>query len=127
MKKDHALMLVVAGTVLAFMVTACGPKGGVVILDNQSSYALQNAYISFGSSKVDSLAPGQWMKASIDKNALVEVHFFGGAASDHTAKDNIVVNGIYGSWSAVLGRDRWNSSGTSVNDGDTIVVIVSNR
>lgn len=129
MKRNKSLMLAALVAALAFMVTGCGPKGGVVVLENQSSYELKDAYISFGNSRVGSLAPGQWMKASIDKNALVEVYFYGNAlaSTDSTVKNNTEVSGLSGSWSKILTRDRWTSSGTSVNDGDSIVVTVRNR
>ena len=67
MKKTIIVFLSLTG-ILLFLFSGCGSKGGTITLINESSFALSDPYISMGESSKKTLKPGEWMKASYDKD-----------------------------------------------------------
>ena len=118
MKKNNIILGGTAGMLLLCILSGCGPKGGTLTLVNESSYSLTDARISLGDSKVESLVPGQWMKANVEKNVSATVSFYlSGGESKVTVKPA-------GSWNIL---ERWKSGLVGVNGGDSVIVTVRNR
>jgi hypothetical protein len=112
------MVAVMAGALLALVLTGCGPTGGTVTLVNESSYLLKSPTISLGDGNEDQLAPGGSMKSIVDKDvagARVKFSLDGG--------DGKVTISRSGSW--FLGT--WSSSLISVQNGDSVVVTVRNK
>jgi hypothetical protein len=117
MKKRHAIFTA-AGILLLFVLSGCGPSGGTLTLINESSYPLTSkVIISLGDSSVDTLDPGMWMKASVDKNVNANVRF---SLADGKNK---VVCSAGGTWLL----DRFTSSLVPVNSGESVIVTVRNK
>ena len=116
--KPMRILAVMAGALLALVLTGCGPKGGTLTLINESSYNLSAPSISLGDGSEGNLAPGQWMRSSVDKDvpgAQVRFSLSGGEGKVTVSRG--------GSW--VL--DRWSSSLIGVQDGESVVVTVKNK
>ena len=120
MKPIRSMVVVMAGALLALVLTGCAPKGGMLTLVNESSYVLTSPSISLGGAEESFLLPGQWMKSSIDKNipgANVKFTLAGG-------EEKVIVNPS-GNWT--LFGALWTSSLIGVQDGDSMVVTVRNK
>jgi len=128
MKNKKLLLAAILGSILVLIIIGCAPTGGTITVVNESSYQLNNVKISLGSSQVNQLNPGEWMKASVDKNImLANVSFklvdntnildikYGDALVD--------VPGYKGSW--FLGT--YTSPGIGVRGGEAIIVTVKNK
>jgi hypothetical protein len=113
------MVAVMAGAALALVLTGCGPKGGTLTLVNESSFTLNSPSISLGGGSEDTLAPGGWMKSSIDKNISGARVKFG-----LTDGEDLVVVSRSGNWAL---KSRWSSSLIEVHDGDSVVVTVTNK
>jgi len=128
MKNKKILLTVILGSVLVLLITSCGPVGGTVTLVNESSYQLTNVKISLGKSKTDKLDPGEWMKASVDRNIMgANVSFSLGTILDPSAnqgKSLVQVPGYGDSW---LASTTFTSSLFSVNGGESIIITVKNK
>ncbi|MCL2127833.1 MAG: hypothetical protein FWH38_06220 [Treponema sp.] len=118
MKKGKMVLNAIAGALLAFALAGCGPKGGTLTLVNESSYTLTDAKISLGNSGMESLVPGQWMKASVEKNVSATASFY------LSGGDGKVTMQPAGSW-GLLGR--WNSGLVGVNGGNSVIITVMNK
>ena len=118
MKQSLKMAGSIAAILMTLVVTGCAPKGGTVILINESSYTLTGAYISLGDSNVERLVPGQWMKASVEKNVSANVKF---TLTD--GKDLVISNKGEGSWFI----SRWTSPLITVHDGDSVTVTIRNK
>jgi hypothetical protein len=119
-------LLLASVVLLALVLAGCGPKGGTVTLVNESTYTLTSVAISLGDSKVAELKPGQWMKASHDKDVPIVSSSFNLTESDPGSKVAISITGmgtVSGSWFIA----RWTSPGFSMNNGDGITITVTNK
>ncbi|MCL2880842.1 MAG: hypothetical protein FWF29_11420 [Treponema sp.] len=126
MKNAKIIFAVLAGLIILTAFSGCGPKGGVLILQNDSSLTLINPRISMGNHNEQSLQPGEWMKSNIDKNTGQFNIVF---KLDKADKDKVVVNGASGSWTdGILSLpSTFTSSLVSVKDGDTVIITVANK
>ena len=116
MKKKH-IFFTVAGVLLLLVLSGCGPTGGTLTLINESSYPLtNNVKISLGDTSVDTLNPGMWLKASVDKNVSANVRF------SCANKDNIECS-VKGTWLLNL----FTSNLITVNNGEAVIVTVKNK
>jgi hypothetical protein len=124
--KMKKFLAILAGVLLLLALTGCGPKGGTITLVNGSSYQLTNAKISMGDSNVPTLNPGQWMKASYDKNQggfSIAFTVALNVLSGEKGEDKVSVTGVSGSW-GLLGR--FTSGLISVENGESVIVTVQN-
>ena len=128
MKKNRLLFTGLMAVWLVLVLTSCGAKGGTITLVNETTYELHDAYISLGESQVEVLKPGEWMKASVDKNvAIANVKF---TFKDYSyglgerPRDFVEVLRYGGTWIALSGR--LTSGGISVQNGDNVFVYVRN-
>ena len=110
-----------AGALLALVLTGCGPKGGTLTLINESSILLTTPTISLGDGSELSLAPGQWMQSNVDKNVAGATVKFSVKNSDE--QDRLAMS-HGGNWAAL--NHRWTSSLIGVQNGESVVVIVRN-
>jgi len=118
MKPIRSIVGVMTGALVALVLAGCGPKGGTLTLVNESSYSLSAPFISLGDGNKDNLAPGGQMQSSIDKNiagATVKFSLDGG--------DGKVTVSRSGSWAF----SRWTSSLIGVQNGEAVVVTVTNK
>ena len=121
MRKRYVLPAVITAAIITLALTGCGAKGGTLTLVNESTHTLNRAYISLGESTVEKLYPGQWMKASVDKNVSANVKFsVGGITND--GKDMVEMSNNAGTGNWALGRCT--SGLIAVNHGDGVVVTV---
>jgi hypothetical protein len=117
------ILAILAGALLLLVLTGCGPKGGTITLVNESSYQLSNAKISMGESNVPTLNPGQWMKASYDKNqGGFSIAFTVSLNFGEKGEDKVSVIGTSGNW--LLGR--FTSGLISVQNGESVIITVQN-
>ena len=112
------VIAVMAGALLALVLTGCGPKGGTLTLVNESSYTLSSPSISLGGGSEGVLVPGQWMQSSVDKNTVGATVAFG-----LTDGEGRVTISHSGNW--VLAR--WTSDLIGVQKGESVVVTVMNK
>ena len=127
MKNKKILLAAILGLMLALLISGCGPTGGTITVVNESSYQLTNVKISLGKSQVDELDPGEWMRASVDKDIMgANVSFSLGTIMPNSekGKDLVQVPGFGDSW---LASTTFNSSLISVNGGEAIIVTVKNK
>jgi len=120
MKNWKSFMAVMLGLLLIFIFTGCLPTGGTLTLVNETKYVLNKVNISFGNSEVDKLLPGEWMKASVDKNRSANVRFSIGSVFDKP--ENWVEIPDYGInfWLA----NRATSNLIEVHNGESVIVYV---
>jgi len=125
MKNKKMLLVAILGSILVLLITGCAPKGGTITVVNESSIQLTKVKISLGSSQVTQLNPGEWMKASVDKNILLaNVTFDAGTVFDSKyGKDAVQVPNYEGTWIFA----SYTSPGISVNGGESIIVTVKDK
>jgi hypothetical protein len=128
MKNKKLLLVAILGSILMLVMTGCGPTGGTITVVNESSIALTNVTISLGKSQVNQLNPGEWMKASVDKNTLLANVTFDAGVVDIInpspyGKDAVQVPGYEGTWIFA----SYTSPGIGVNNGESIIVTVKNK
>ena len=117
MKSMRIIAGVMAGALLALVLAGCGPKGGTLTLVNESSYKLSNPSISLGGGNERDLAPGQWMRSSVDKNVV-------GATVSFTVTDKDKIDMSHsGNWVLSL----WTSNLIGVQNGESVIVTVTNK
>lgn len=129
MKKLRFLVVGIAVLALAMAFTGCGAKGGTITIINESDLTLSSVKISLGNSEVESMVPGQWMKASVDRNVGAANISFKLTKAD-VANLDIICKGEKISGTQI-GIDpfpsRWTSSTIEVKDGDSVIVIISKK
>ena len=118
MKSMRIIAGVMAGALLALVLTGCGPKGGTLILVNDSSYQLSSPSISLGGGNESVLVPGQQMQSNVDKNIAGATVAF--SLSDG---ENKVIMTHGGNWFV----SRWTSGLIGVQKGETVIVTVMNK
>jgi len=130
--KQKQILIPLLVIIVLLIFAGCGPKGGTITLVNNSSYQLSNGSISLGESSVKTLNPGQWMKASVDKNVIGATVQFqaivptpGYLQLIGIGEDYVVVEGVSGNWGII--KNKWNSSLFGVKDGESIIVTVLNK
>ena len=126
MKKSKLVLTIIAGTLLLLSVTACGSKGGTIMLVNESTHILTVCRISMGDHNEAKLNPGEWMKSGHDKNSDMFSVTFKVGMKQTDAAQSITVEGVSGSWSGgnVLSISTWTSTSISVHDGEAVVITV---
>jgi len=126
MKNKKLILAVLIGSILMLLMAGCGPKGGTLILLNESSYELDSPRISMGDHSQLKLNPGESMKSIVDKNSR---QFNVSFKMLKEASEKVVVDGIGGNWSPALPlipTVSFTSSAVSVNDGETVIITVKN-
>jgi len=121
MKTKRLILSILAVLLLVIVLSGCGPKGGTITLVNESTLSLNNVRISMGDSKTETLYPGQWIRASVDKNRNGFTVAFG-FGIDSTSKDKVTISRP-GNWFV----NRWTSDLISVHDGEAVVITVRNK
>jgi len=126
MRRNQLALYGILG-ILISVLASCGPKGGTVTLVNQTTYTLNNAKVSLGNSKVDTLYPGQSIKASVEKNINGANIGFGVPSHSLNTQVNTdkfeVISTVGGQFFAA----RWNSSLFPVKDGEAIIFTVREK
>ena len=117
-KNIAAIML---GLLVVLIFTGCAPKGGMLIVLNESSYQLSNVRISLGSTSANQLNPGERLKASVDKNTVGASVWF-----DLINGVNLVEVPDDGGSFGILGM-TYRSSLIGVSGGETVFVTVKNK
>ena len=127
MKNKKIVMVVILGLSVMLMLTGCGPKGGYIMLYNESSYKLADCRISMGNHDQSELKPGEWMKSGFDKNSMKQFNVKFNI--DKNNKNDIVVDAPEeGSWSLIdILYSTYTSAFINVNDGETVIVTVRNK
>ena len=118
MKPIRSIVGVMTGALVALVLAGCGPKGGTLTLVNESSYLLLSPSISLGDGNKGSLAPGGWMKSSVDKDvagAKIKFSLDGG--------DGKVTISRGGSWFL----NSWSSNLIGVQKGESVIVTVTDK
>ena len=110
----------IAGILLILAVTGCAPKGGTLTLVNESSYVLNTPQISLGDSSAAQLVPGEWIKASVEKNVSATVKF-----TLSNGENLVTVVNRSGNWAYL--SHQWSSGLVPVHDGDSVTITVRNK
>jgi len=128
MKKQKILLAVILGSALALLIMGCGPQGGTITVQNDSTIPLTKVKISLGKSVVNTLNPGESMRASVANNIwLANVTFDAGTIvsvdpTNKFGKDRVQVN-YEGTWLFA----SWTSTGISVENGEAITITVKDK
>ena len=117
MKKNKTFFCLITGIML-LVLAGCGARGGTITLINESTTTLTNVEISLGKSKVETLYPGQWMKAGVDKNITgANVKFSTGVVIKPEDSFKVSHDGIW-----FLGR--FTSGLIGLSNGASVVVTI---
>ena len=123
MKKRNIISAAILGLLLMLIFTGCGPKGGTLTFINESTYEITGVKISFGESRTDSLKPGEWIKAGVDKNRSGNVSFDLSYNFLNENPKNMVEVPTYGG-SFILGH--FTSGLIAVSNGEAVIVTLRN-
>jgi len=121
LKNRKIILVFILGSMLEVILSNCSPKGGELILLNESSLVLDSPRISMGEHREKELKPGQWMKSGFDKNnRSFNIEFRIGKAD----RDKIIVDGVSGNWTIL---NTFISDLIPINNGETVTITVKNK
>ena len=128
MKKSNVLFCGILSIILMLVLAGCGPKGGTITLANESTATLTDAKISLGGNKGETLYPGQWIRASIDKNiAGANVKFSAGISINPPNSEKFEMNINGKSAGGIWALGIWTSELIGVRNGDSIIVTIRDK